>query len=61
MAGRKEVKILQIISGGKASVYEQEKNLTRLLNDGWSIIAAGGGTAKVIADTIGFVILQRER
>ncbi len=57
---RKKVKILKITSGGKPPVAEQEIKLAQLLNDGWQIVTAGGGTGRATADTIGFVILVKE-
>jgi len=60
MAGEIEVKIIQVTSGTKQVVLEQEKSLARLRNNGWVIVAAGGGTGRATADTIGFVVLERE-
>jgi len=61
MASRKEVKVVRVSVGkGKITTEEVEEELTRLLNDGWEIEAAGGGTGKLAPDTIGFAILVRE-
>jgi len=61
MASRKEVKVVQVTAGGrKGTTEEGEQILTELLNDGWEIAAAGGGTGLLAPDTIGLVILVRE-
>jgi hypothetical protein len=53
----KEVKIISFINDREGR-EDAEKELTRLVNEGWVIISSGGGTG---ADLVwGFVILQRE-
>ena len=52
----KEVKIVSFINDREGR-EDAEKELTRLVNEGWVIISSGGGTG---ADLVwGFVILQR--
>ncbi len=52
----KEVKIISFINDREGR-EDAEKELTRLVNEGWVIISSGGGTG---ADLVwGFVILQR--
>ncbi|XWX04472.1 hypothetical protein VZO05_02730 [Aggregatilineales bacterium SYSU G02658] len=53
-----EVKIITFINDREGR-EDGEETLTRLVNDGWEIKTAGGGTG---AEMVwGFVILQRER
>ncbi len=53
-----EVKIMTFINDREGR-EEGEKELTRLVNEGWRIVSSGGGTG---ADLMwGFVILQREK
>lgn len=53
-----EVKIMTFINDREGR-KDGEETLTRLVNDGWEIKTAGGGTG---AEMVwGFVILQRER
>jgi hypothetical protein len=51
----KEVKIVTFIDDREGR-EEGERELTRLVNEGWEIKAAGGGTAAELV--WGFVILQ---
>lgn len=52
-----EIKIMTFINDREGR-EEGEKELTRLVNEGWQIVSSGGGTG---ADLMwGFVILQRE-
>jgi hypothetical protein len=53
----KEVKIISFISDREGR-EDAEKELTKLVNDGWEIKAAGGGTGAELV--WGFVILQKE-
>ncbi len=53
-----EVKIITFINDREGR-QDGEETLTRLVNDGWEIKTAGGGTGAEIV--WGFVILQRER
>jgi hypothetical protein len=70
----KEIKILWVSAYHETEVRSEhkilytvdaEKELTRLVNDGWTILTAGGGYgvsgAKTMTDFGGFVILQREK
>ena len=41
-------------------VLSAERQLAALLNDGWEIVAAGGGAGKVIFHAAGFVVLQKD-
>lgn len=53
----KEVKIVTFINQREGR-EDAEKELTRMVNDGWTIISSGGGHA---ADMMwGFVILQQD-
>ena len=53
----KEVKVITFINDREGR-EEGEKELTRLVNEGWVIITAGGGPG---ADMMwGLVILQRD-
>lgn len=53
----KAVKIITFINDGEGR-YQGETELTRLVNAGWEIRAAGGGTG---AEMVwGFVILQQD-
>ena len=56
----KKVKIVTVALGVAKSIKRAEQELASLLEDGWHIITAGGGTGKVISDTAGFVILVRD-
>jgi hypothetical protein len=53
----KEVKIISFISDREGR-EDAEKELTKLVNEGWEIKAAGGGTGAELV--WGFVILQKE-
>lgn len=53
----KEVKIVSFINDREGR-EDAEKELTRLVNEGWVIISSGGGTGAELV--WGFVILQRE-
>jgi hypothetical protein len=56
-----KVRIVKVLLGDKEKdVYEAESELTSLLNDGWRIVAAAGGTGKVIWQAAGFVIVQKD-
>ena len=60
---KREVKILPLTlgEGRKATkVKEAECELAELLNAGWRIISAGGGSGILVWDVAGFVILERE-
>jgi hypothetical protein len=52
----KEVKIVSFINDREGR-EDAEKELTRLVNEGWVIISSGGGTGAELV--WGFVILQR--
>jgi hypothetical protein len=52
----KEVKIVSFINDREGR-EDAEKELTRLVNEGWIIISSGGGTGAELV--WGFVILQR--
>jgi hypothetical protein len=52
----KEVKIFSFIDDREGR-DDAEKQLTDLVNEGWSIIASGGGNAAGLL--WGFIILQR--
>jgi hypothetical protein len=53
----KAVKIVSFINDREGR-EEAERELTRMVNDGWVIISSGGGTG---ADLVwGFVILQKD-
>ena len=53
----KEVKIFSFIDDREGR-DDAEKQLTDLVNDGWSIISSGGGNAAGLL--WGFIVLQRE-
>ncbi len=53
----KQVKIISFINDREGR-EEAERELTRLVNEGWVIISSGGGTGAELV--WGFVILQRE-
>lgn len=53
----KEVKIVWV---EKNNNDECEEALTKLVNEGWQIVAAGGGRGAV-PQPVGFVVLQRKR
>ena len=53
----KEVKIVTFINQREGR-EDGEKELSRLVNEGWRIITAGGGTGAEMM--WGFVILQRD-
>jgi hypothetical protein len=53
----KEVKIISFISDREGR-EDAEKELTKLVNEGWEIKAAGGGTGAELV--WGFVILQKD-
>lgn len=53
-----EIKIITFINDREGR-EDAETNLEHLINDGWDIKAAGGGTGAEMM--WGFVILQRER
>jgi hypothetical protein len=53
----KEVKILSFISDREGR-EDAEKELTKLVNEGWVIVAAGGGSGAELV--WGFVILQKD-
>ncbi len=53
-----EIKIITFINDREGR-EDAEANLEHLINDGWDIKAAGGGTGAEMM--WGFVILQRER
>jgi hypothetical protein len=53
-----EVKIITFINDREGR-QDGEETLTHLVNEGWEIKAAGGGTGASMV--WGFVILQRER
>jgi hypothetical protein len=57
MKHMKEVKIVSFINDREGR-EDAEKELTRLVNEGWVIISSGGGTGAELV--WGFVILQRE-
>lgn len=53
----KEVKILSFINDREGR-EEAERELTRMVNEGWVILSSGGGTGAELV--WGFVLLQRE-
>ncbi len=53
----KEVKIVSFISDREGR-EDAERELTRLVNEGWVIVGAGGGNGAELV--WGFVILQKE-
>ncbi len=53
----KEVKIFSFIDDREGR-EDAEKQLTEMVNDGWSIVSSGGGNAAGLL--WGFIILQRQ-
>ena len=60
----KRVKIVKVLLEGGRKAEQQvryaEQELAELLNDGWQIVAAAGGTGKVVWEAAGFVVLQKD-
>ena len=56
-----EIKIVRILLNKDKDTGEAEHELTRLRNEGWEFVLAGGGTGRVAWQAAGFVILERPK